>query len=890
MEQNENPTILHDVSDELLRDEGGRNEAFTYLTSSQLSQVRAPDDNLLKVDVTDPRAQWITESKVTEVFKSFGSFKAAGPDGIRPICLKNLGPHATTRITNIYKVSYLLGVVPKPWLQTKVIFLPKPLKPSYTNPKAFRPISLMDFLFKGMEKLFLWEFNNTVLKDKPLHDDQHGFRHGRSCDSALTSYIQPVEAALNKKDYVMTSFCDVVGAFDQISYPAIMTALKVRGFDPLFISWYSYYLNSRVVTVNHKGIKVARKCVTGVPQGSCLSPTAFSLATEPVLKLFSGGTAIDLKDDPHPKVSLMPSQTAFADDLQFSIHGKNLIVLQEKMQWILNKLQLWAATVGLQFSSSKTAIVIFSRKRRFTKPNQCTIGGQLVSYADHARYLGVFVDRRLNWRYHVNLKIKLAKKTLMSIVSVCGQTWGLTPQAAAYYYKCIVKPKLTFGALVWHQVCRFKGIQNNLKRLQRLALTHCGPLRRSTPTHGLEITNYMRPLELEVRKIAAEAFLRTKNYEVIPPTVLYSTVVSHKGHRQWCQEFITTLDLDRMFDNPTDASEPRQFWDNRFHIDYKSMERPTGDRQTHKFGAPRFDTKFNLFSDGSLTEGIAGTGIYICDGFVKDSYRLGPNISVWQAETYGVKRCAQWIVKNPEEVKDQLCVIYVDSQACIKSLGSKCVRSRLTIKTIHLLNAAARKCRRLIIRWVRSHQEGPEFAGNRQADQLANTASKDHTLAIVNDAPKPSVSTIKHTIRDRVDHYWSYMWKELDSCRQTKLFFPEVDRGRSYHLLLQPRYTWGRLVQFLSGHAFLRRHDFLCFGATDESYDPMCNLCDFNELQTPEHIISVCPYFLGLRSEVFGVFIMDPPYLLPISKVLKFLSLSGLEAFCLERQGQNTTT
>ena len=107
--------------------------------------------------------------------------------------------------------------------------------------------------------------------------------------------------------------------------------------------------------------------------------------------------------------------------------------------------------------------------------------------------------------------------------------------------------------------------------------------------------------------------------------------------------------------------------------------------------------------------------------------------------------------------------------------------------------------------------------------------------------------------------------------------------------MLLPRLKWGKLIQFYTGHNYLARHDFLCYGAVDESYDPMCTLCDFNYLQTSEHIVSECPYFLGNRSQIFGAYVLDPPYDYPIGKVLSFLFQSGLDAFSWAARVQNET-
>ena len=135
---------------------------------------------------SDERANFITEQKVRLAISTFGDSKSPGPDGIRPIVLKKLGSNAIKRLTHIFKASYLIGYTPKSWRKSNVIFIPKPNKDDYSDPRSFRPISLMTFFMKVMERLVLWHLNETAFRDNPLNDNQHGFRKGKSCDSALT--------------------------------------------------------------------------------------------------------------------------------------------------------------------------------------------------------------------------------------------------------------------------------------------------------------------------------------------------------------------------------------------------------------------------------------------------------------------------------------------------------------------------------------------------------------------------------------------------------------------------------------------------------------------------------------------------------------------------------
>ena len=93
------------------------------------------------------------------------------------------------------------------------------------------------------------------------------------------------------------------------------------------------------------------------------------------------------------------------------------------------------------------------------------------------------------------------------------------------------------------------------------------------------------------------------------------------------------------------------------------------------------------------------------------------------------------------------------------------------------------------------------------------------------------------------------------------------------------------MVQLRTGHNFLNRHEFVVFGATEER-DPMCEYCDYNYVQTSAHVIGECPspQLMEARVQFFGFQFMEPPFMLPIPAVLKFLQSAGIEALAIDAE------
>ena len=80
-----------------------------------------------------------------------------------------------------------------------------------------------------------------------------------------------------------------------------------------------------------------------------------------------------------------------------------------------------------------------------------------------------------------------------------------------WMYTGIVRPALTYGAVVWWRIAAGPTRRLLLTRINRLALLSFGGFRRSTPTAGLEVIGYLPPLDLYMEGVATKAWLRIRD-------------------------------------------------------------------------------------------------------------------------------------------------------------------------------------------------------------------------------------------------------------------------------------------------------------------------------------------------------------------------------------------
>ena len=115
--------------------------------------------------------------RVKWAVSDFASFTSPGIDGIYPVVLQKGIDIIIERLVRLLQASIALGYIPTQWRTARVVFVPKPGHNDYTQPKSFRPISLMSFLLKTTERLIHRHIRDGPLVRYHLHANQHACGH-----------------------------------------------------------------------------------------------------------------------------------------------------------------------------------------------------------------------------------------------------------------------------------------------------------------------------------------------------------------------------------------------------------------------------------------------------------------------------------------------------------------------------------------------------------------------------------------------------------------------------------------------------------------------------------------------------------------------------------------
>src|SRR5699024_7948389 len=94
-----------------------------------------------------------------------------------------------------------------------------------------------------------------------------------------------------------------------------------------------------------------------------------------------------------------------------------------------------------------------------------------------------------------------------------GPNWGLKPLVAFWAYTTVVRPIITYAALVWWRSTEMHSVRAALERVQRLGCLMVTGVMRTTPIATIEELLGLEPLHLRVEFEARKAALRLQGLE-----------------------------------------------------------------------------------------------------------------------------------------------------------------------------------------------------------------------------------------------------------------------------------------------------------------------------------------------------------------------------------------
>ena len=841
-----------------------------------------------------------TPSEIQKAIFTSAPNKAPGPDGLQFLYLRHAYRAIPTYFNDLFSTLGSVGYHPKCWRQATTVIIPKNNKPDYCNPKAYRPIALLNCLGKVLEKLMASRLSYMSEVHDLLHHDQIGGRPQRSAIDAAMALAHEVETGHHNGEVTSVLLMDVRGAFDNVSKTRLLMTMRRLAIPSAILSWTETFLSDRLTSLSFDGQKDSLQPIcTGIPQGSPASPILFLLYIRPLF------------DDLNNKQPTIWTPS-YIDDVALVTKGPSKAFNARKLEAAARIAFQWANNNAVLFDDTKTEALHFHRHRNgdisddetITLPNQTIITpGTSGGNPEAVRWIGIWFDRKLNFRHHVKLKTASGKRALGVLMRLANTESGLSPPAMRQLYLACVVPITDFGAEVWWK--EQKIYSDQLQTIQNIALRKILGAFRTTPTSAMHIEAAIPPVHIRLthlqRKYAIRILTMPMSHPVRQrcplsfPPALYAMIGPDEGSEKWIEW--DTLNVERkpyqsrlvkclstlspwisnasdIESSSIDEAPPWTETSVKIMISDNSKD-DTAKAHTQQVARLLADKKNIIaYSDGSMCQDKVGTGavIYI-PGLpaIELSIPMGCQVEVYDAELLGIKIAANKALHTIKSNgwKRKNVWIFVDNQAAIRRVTSlhHGPGQEIAIEIANISNQLKTLHCDLLIQWVPGHTSIP---GNEKADELAKHATEQQPPREY----QTSLSYLKRVVRGKMIEEWKDWWHK----------HPNKGSEYSSPFLSKPNVlfkTGNRMlvataVQLRTSHGYFK--SYLHKISENNTVTPYCS-CPRGFLQNPRHLLLHCSNYKYQREQLRNLLHHKNPKLnlqsLPYSDTCSY----GLEYF-----------
>ncbi len=290
-------------------------------------------------------------------------------------------------VLQIINSSLSLSLVPSYFKHSTTIPILKDHNLDVDNPINYRPISLLPFLSKVLERIVFQQIYEHISRYNLLDSRQCAYRPGHSTEIALLTVQDHIWRATENGLASALVLTDLSSAFDTVDHNILITRLQnCFGINGAALKWMQSYLEDRTFSVLYKTVSsVTYRVDCGVPQGSVLGPLLFSCYISPMGNILS-------------KIDNI-KHLFYADDLQVVVTGTSVADCQHNVTSCVHEIRSWLTSNGLAFNDSKTKLLCFSpaAKSSFLSTTfSFTVGSSLCSSDSSVRDLGVILDDTLS--------------------------------------------------------------------------------------------------------------------------------------------------------------------------------------------------------------------------------------------------------------------------------------------------------------------------------------------------------------------------------------------------------------------------------------------------------------------------------------------------------------
>ena len=377
-------------------------------------------------------------------------------------------------LTKLINLSFSSGIFPQALKVAKVIPIYK--GKDKEDPNNYRPISITSVFSKIIEKIMKDRIDKYLMRASILNQNQYGFRTNSNTTYAMMDSLSKVYKALDNRKFSCAVFLDMTKAFDMVNHELLLTKLFNIGIRGIVNDWFRSYLTNReqFVTIGkHMSKNIINN--SGVPQGSVLGPILYNLYINDFKYYFNNDNV-----------------KFYADDTVYVDSDKNLSHLNCRMNVNLDKINHYFQSNELVINYSKTNYILFKTKLNSNKDYNfhLNMGEREISETHNYKYLGLVIDKELNWKIHINSNIGKLKKYIFMFYKLRQfiNSKMLHDIFNAYINPAIIYAIDIYGTKPSIEMKRLQNLVNKIKQLTCINDSHLDTIR----VHSYDLERYIK--------------------------------------------------------------------------------------------------------------------------------------------------------------------------------------------------------------------------------------------------------------------------------------------------------------------------------------------------------------------------------------------------------------
>ena len=663
------------------------------------------------------------------------SKKATGADPLSYQLIKQFPLKTKNILLGFYNHIWQQGYVLDTWKEAQVIAIQKPGKPA-KDASSFRPISLTPHISKLYERLVSTRLEYFLEKHDVIPICQTGFRRGRSCTENLMKLSSHVKRAMMKRRPVMAAFFDIKRAFDTVWHEGLLNKLYEFGVSKNMYYFFKSFLHNRTMRVKiGSKLSIAHTLEMGIPQGSIVAPTAFSIMLADIKLLNIKNATMSLYADDLALWSTSKYRRTVTD--RFSKGEMN------SFQRNVDLVSHYMTNNGFTLSPEKTVFMIFTNSCRVNKELFIKINNMPIYPSEEVKYLGVILDKGFTFEKHINNLISKTRKSL-NLVKLLKKEKGVNnPANMKLVITSLIRSRLRYGEEIFFSA--------NPSLIQKLQQCETSIIKKvfDIPNHANPILVYREigliPLTLNRHIQTTKTIFRLgtasndlENELVVDFNDCNSPgkINRLKSHPKQFSRALSAMNYIEPIVHESEISnislnienEGRFFcrpWEetemtiNDSLSNYKKSDEPYLVASAAKEMLHEHKEYLKIFTDGSLQNEGAGCAFVIPEISYYERYKLEKGTSIFSAELFALEKALEFAYQSNHEN----IIILSDSKSVLQTLKTqKSTRVNYLLKLMHKMNKQGKL---LKLQWVPSHLG---IHGNELADRAAKAAVIDNDL------------------------------------------------------------------------------------------------------------------------------------------------------------------